>query len=229
MIEIKNLKKIYPGKVPTLALKGFSFQVPSGEFMALTGRSGSGKSTLLHQLGLLDTPTEGSIMIDGIDVLAFSDAQKTRFRLSSLGYVFQEYALIAEFTALENVLLPAMALGDANDGKRNRAKELLSLVELENRFEYYPNELSGGQQQRVAIARALINHPKILFADEPTANLDTQSAQTVLDIFLKLNKEEKLTIIMVTHEPEYAKLAQRNIELLDGEIIKDTILKHSRR
>ncbi len=220
MITVKNLKKTYPGKVPTPALKGLSFIVQSGEFIALTGRSGSGKSTLLHQLGLLDNPTEGNIMIDQTDVLALSDTKKTFYRLTSLGYVFQEYALVAEFTALENVLLPAMALGNHNDQKE-RAKELLSLVGLEERLNYYPNELSGGQQQRVAIARALINHPKILFADEPTANLDTASSKTVLDIFLKLNKEEKLTIIMVTHEPDYAKLAQRNIELLDGLIIKD--------
>lgn len=221
MINVKNVKKTYPGKVPTPALKGLSFTVGDGEFIALTGKSGSGKSTLLHQIGLLDTPTSGEITINGTDILALSDKAKTTFRLTSLGYVFQEYALMTEFTAQENVMLPALALGNNHDGYRERAEKLLALVDLGDRLNYYPNELSGGQQQRVAIARALINHPKILFADEPTANLDTVSSQKVLDIFLKLNKEEKLTIIMVTHEPEYAKLAPRNIELLDGLIIKD--------
>lgn len=221
MITVNNLKKTYPGKVPTPALKGLSFSVASGEFIALTGKSGSGKSTLLHQLGLLDSPTEGSITIDETNILSLTDAQKTVYRLTNSGYVFQEYALIAEFTALENVMLPAMALGRLNDGNRERAANLLSLVGLSDRLNYYPNELSGGQQQRVAIARALINHPRILFADEPTANLDTISSKLVLDIFLKLNAQEKITIIMVTHEPEYAKLAQRNIELLDGLIIRN--------
>jgi putative ABC transport system ATP-binding protein len=224
MITVTNLKKTYPGKVPTPALKGLTFSIAKGEFVSLTGRSGSGKSTLLHQLGLLDTPTVGTITIADIDTSTLSDNEKTAFRLNSLGYVFQEYALVAEFTALENVLLPAMALGNYNEKHKKRARELLSVVGLSDRLDYYPNELSGGQQQRVAIARALINHPEILFADEPTANLDTASAKAVLDIFGKLNKEEKLTIIMVTHEPEYAKLAQRIIELLDGEIIKDTKL-----
>jgi putative ABC transport system ATP-binding protein len=228
MITVTNLSKTYMGKVPTPALKGITFSIAKGEFVSLTGRSGSGKSTLLHQLGLLDKPTEGKVMIDDIDILALSDNEKTSFRLNDMGYVFQEYALIAEFTALENVLLPAMALGNNNEKQKKRAVELLSIVGLEERLHYYPNELSGGQQQRVAIARALINHPKILFADEPTANLDTTSSKTVLDIFLKLNREEKLTIIMVTHEPDYAKLAQRTIELLDGEIVKDTRSKTKR-
>lgn len=222
MITVKKLERIYPGKVPTPALKGLTFTIATGEFVALTGRSGSGKSTLLHQLGLLDSPTQGDIVIDNTDIIALRDEEKTNYRLTSLGYVFQEYALITEFTALENVMLPAMALGNHNDGYKEHAEKLLSLVGLEDRLHYYPNELSGGQQQRVAIARALINHPKILFADEPTANLDTASSKTVLDIFLRLNREEKLTIIMVTHEADYAKLAERNIELSDGVIIKDT-------
>lgn len=222
IIDVKNLKKTYLGKVPTPALKGVTFSVVKGEFISLTGKSGSGKSTLLHQLGLLDTPTAGDIAIDGNDVIAFSDKEKTQFRLGSLGYVFQEYALVAEFTALENVLLPAIAREKTDGTHKEHAQKLLALVGLEDRIDHYPNELSGGQQQRVAIARALINHPKVLFADEPTANLDTASSKTVLDIFLKLNKEEDLTIIMVTHEPEYARLAQRTIELLDGLIINDT-------
>ena len=229
MISVKDLKKTYLGKVPTPALQGVTFSVAAGEFMALTGRSGSGKSTLLHQLGLLDIPTSGDVSIDSINVLTLSDTERTHFRLSSLGYVFQEYALVAEFTAMENVMLPAMALGDNDQKHKKRAAELLSLVGLADRLEYYPHELSGGQQQRVAIARSLINHPKILFADEPTANLDTASSKTILDIFLKLNREEHLTIVMVTHEPDYAKLAQRNIELLDGNIIKDSNGRHQKQ
>lgn len=229
MIQVQDLHKTYPGKVPTPALQGVSFSVADGEFMALTGRSGSGKSTLLHQLGLLDKPTSGDVAIDKTDILSLSESERTRFRLSSLGYVFQEYALIAEFTAIENVMLPAMALGENDDKHKKRAAELLSLVGLSDRLEYYPHELSGGQQQRVAIARSLINHPKILFADEPTANLDTASSKTILDIFLKLNHQDNLTIVMVTHEQEYAKLAERNIELLDGKIIRDTGGKRSKK
>lgn len=214
MIVVENLQKIYPGKVPTPALKGVSFKIETGEFIALMGRSGSGKSTLLHQLGLIDRPTHGTIFIDGVDVLGLSDDKRTRFRLESLGYVFQEYALIAEFTALENVYLPAMAL-DGNHNKE-RAAELLRLVNLEHRLDHYPSELSGGEQQRVAIARALVNRPKVLFADEPTANLDTASAKTVLELFRTLNREYKQTILMVTHEAEDRAFVDRVISLRDG-------------
>lgn len=220
MIEIKDLVRTYPGAVPTPALRGLSFTVPDGQFLSITGKSGSGKSTLLHQLGLIDKPTSGSIRIDNTDVVNMSESQRTIFRLNSLGYVFQEYALILELTAYENVYLPSMALENSELDHSERAKELLALVGLEERMDHYPTELSGGEQQRVAVARALINKPKILFADEPTANLDTESSDNVLNIFLKINSEGQ-TIVMVTHEPEYAKLAERNIELLDGKIIKD--------
>lgn len=218
MIKVENLKKIYTGKVPTPALKGISFEVKSGEFVAIMGRSGSGKSTLLHQLGLLDAPTEGNILIDNTDILKLSDYEKTRFRLKSLGYVFQEYALILELTAFENVHLPAYALnGNKNgDEDKERAKKLLEIVGLEDRFEHYPNELSGGEQQRVAIARALVNQPKVLFADEPCANLDSISSKVILELFQKLNKELGQTIVMVTHEPEDKKYVNRVIWLKDG-------------
>ena len=177
MIKIQNLKKTYPGKVPTPALKGVTVEVGNGEFIAIMGRSGSGKSTLLHQLGLLDTPTDGKILLDNADVTKLTEVEKTKYRLEYLGYVFQEYALIVEFTALENVYLPAMAFGKQELEYKKRALELLTLVGLGDRADHYPNELSGGEQQRVAIARALINNPKILFADEPTANLDTISSK----------------------------------------------------
>jgi putative ABC transport system ATP-binding protein len=214
MIKIENLTKTYGGEVPTLALRGVSLEIAEGEFVALMGRSGSGKSTLLHQLGLLDMPTSGSVLINKFDVLALSDSERTKFRLQYLGYVFQEYALIAEFTALENVSFPAMALGD-NTAKK-RAVYLLDLVGLKERMNHYPNEMSGGEQQRVAIARSLINNPKVLFADEPTANLDTVSSEIVFKLFKKLNKELKQTILVVTHEPEDKKYVDRVIWLKDG-------------
>ena len=219
MIKVDNLIKTYPGEVPTFALKGVSFEIAEGEFVALMGRSGSGKSTLLHQLGLLDIPTTGSVIINKLDVLSLSDSERTRFRLQYLGYVFQEYALIAEFTALENVYFPAMALGD-NTAKK-RAAHLLELVDLGDRMNHYPNEMSGGEQQRVAIARSLINNPKVLFADEPTANLDTVSSEVVFKLFQKLNKELKQTILVVTHEPEDKKYVDRVIWLKDGLIEND--------
>lgn len=216
MIKVVNLKKTYPSKIPTLALKGVSFEVKEGEFVAIMGRSGSGKSTLLHQLGLIDTPTEGKVFIDNTNILTLSDSQKTLYRLQNLGYVFQEYALIAELTALENVYLPALALGGNHDGYIQRAKEMLTVVELGERVEHYPNELSGGEQQRVAVARALINKPKIVFADEPCANLDSISSKVVLELFRKLNKELGQTIVMVTHEAEDEKFVDRVIWLKDG-------------
>ena len=221
MIKVENLKKTYPGKVPTPALKGVSFEVEKGEFLILSGRSGAGKSTLLHQLGLLDTPTEGKIYLNDIDTTTLNETQRTEFRLKNLGYVFQEYALIIELNALENVYLPDMAAGTVPEHYKRHAAELLTLVGLGNRLDHYPNELSGGEQQRVAIARSLINNPKILFADEPTANLDSTSSKNVLELFEKLKKEMGQTIVLVTHEPEEVKkYADRTIWLSDGLIEK---------
>ncbi len=216
MISVKNLVKTYPGEVPTYALKGVSLEVAAGEFVALMGRSGSGKSTFLHQLGLLDTPTAGEVTIDSVDVLKLSETERTRFRLEHLGYVFQEYALIAEFTALENVYFPAMALGEGE--AKNRAAHLLDLVGLGSRLHHQPHEMSGGEQQRVAIARSLINNPKVLFADEPTANLDTESSATVFQLFQKLNRDLNQTILVVTHEPEDKQYVDRVVWMRDGVI-----------
>lgn len=216
MIVVTNLKKTYGrGDTATHALKGVSLDVEPGEFVAIMGRSGSGKSTLLHMLGLLDSPTAGEIIIDGVDVLRLSSEKQAKFRLCCLGYVFQEFSLISEMTILENTYLPAVCL-HREDRYRQRAREILETVGLGERLTHYPSEVSGGEQQRAAIARALINQPKILFADEPTASLDINSAKIILDLFKRLNQELKQTIIMVTHEPEDARYADRVIWLKDG-------------
>ena len=221
IIKIKNLKRVYEGRVPTQALKGVDIEIEKGEFVAIMGRSGSGKSTLLHQLGLLDDPTFGEIIIDGVDVLGLTSRQQTHFRLTKLGYVFQEYALLPELTALESVYLPLMKQGIKKVEYIKRATDVLAKVGLEERLHHLPRELSGGEQQRVAIARAIVNNPKILFADEPCANLDSESSETVLKLFQKLNKELGQTIVMVTHEPEDKKYVERVISLKDGLIDRE--------
>ncbi|MCK9439243.1 MAG: ABC transporter ATP-binding protein [Patescibacteria group bacterium] len=216
IIEVKKLKKTYEGKVPTHALKDVSFGIKKGEFVALMGRSGSGKSTLLHQLGLLDAPSSGEIIIDGINVVGFTEKQKTEFRLKKLGYVFQSYALLPELTALESVYLPLMLSGISRNEYIKKATKMLEKVGLGERINHLPKEMSGGEQQRVAIARALVNDPAILFADEPTANLDSESSETILKLFKKLNKDIGQTIIMVTHELDDKKHVDRVIWLKDG-------------
>lgn len=220
IIEVKNLKKTYEGKVPTHALKNINFGIEKGEFVALMGRSGSGKSTLLHQIGLLDTPTEGEIIMDGNNLVSLSPNEKSDFRLKKLGYVFQSYALLPELTALESVYLPLMLLGQKKKAYEQKATEMLEKVGLADRLHHLPKELSGGEQQRVAIARALVNDPMILFADEPTANLDSESSRIVLELFRKLNKEIGQTIVMVTHEPDDKKYVDRVVWLKDGVIQK---------
>jgi len=222
MIKVKNLKKIYDmGTLKVKALDGVSMDIKKGEFVALMGFSGSGKSTFLHQVGLLDEPTSGSIMINDVDVLKLSEKQKTLFRLNQLGYVFQEYAILAELTALENVYLPLSMIGKSKAECIASAKEVLEKVGLEDRINHFQKELSGGQQQRVAIARALVNKPKILFADEPTANLDSTSSIQILELFQELNKKYGQTIVMVTHEDFHKKYVDRVIYLKDGQVIKN--------
>lgn len=204
------------GTVHVHALKGISLKINKGEFISIMGASGSGKSTLLHQLGLLDIPTQGEILIDGTDVSKLSEKERSLFRLTQLGYVFQEYAIISELTALENVYLPMLMMGRKKQDCINAGIDILNKVGLGDRFDHLQHELSGGQQQRVAIARALVNKPKILFADEPCANLDSESSRQVLELFKKLNKELEQTIVMVTHEDWHMEYTDRFIHLKDG-------------
>jgi putative ABC transport system ATP-binding protein len=221
MIQVKDLKRTYAvGKVEVHALKGVSFEIEQGKFLAIMGPSGSGKSTLLHQLGLLDTPTSGEIMIAGIDVIGLSEHERTIFRLNQLGYVFQEYAILPELTALENVYLPSMMMGKKREIYLKSSTDILETVGLGDRLHHLPRELSGGEQQRVAVARALVNKPKILFADEPCANLDTESSRQILELFKKLNEELGQTIVMVSHEEWHKKYVDRVIYLKYGLIEK---------
>jgi len=221
IIRAEKLVKSYKsGEAELVVLRGLDFEVKEGEFVSITGRSGSGKSTLLYQLGLLDYPNSGEIHIDGIDILKLDNEKRTEFRLKELGYVFQDYALLPELTSLENVILPFFMQGMSNKEARGRAFVSLEKVGLSDKINNLPSQLSGGEQQRVSIARAIGHDPKIIFADEPTANLDSETAEIVLKTFLELHKEGQ-TIIMVTHEPEYAKLTERIITLSDGVIVAD--------
>ena len=224
MLEIKNLYKTFQsGEGEVHAVDDVSFLVPEGQFVSITGRSGSGKSTLLYQLGLLDHPTSGAISIDGVEVTNLPSKERTRIRLHDLGYIFQDYAILPTLTSLENVMVPLLMQGLSDKEAHKKAVAALTRVGLGDRLNNLPGQLSGGQQQRVAIARAIGHGPKIIFADEPTANLDSETSRTVLEAFLELNKEGQ-TIIMVTHEPEYAALTHRIITLGDGKLISDKTL-----
>lgn len=215
MINIENLKKVYyMGKIEVNALRGINLGINKGEFVVLMGPSGSGKSTLLNMAGLLDTPTSGRIVIDGIDVSSLNENERADFRLKKMGFVFQFFSLLMELNSLDNVALPMIM----DNRKYERASSLLELVGIGDRANHFPSELSGGQQQRVAIARALANEPSIILADEPTANLDTESSNQIVDLFRKLNNKGQ-TIIMVTHEPELGEKADRIIRIKDGKVV----------
>ena len=219
IIEAKNLVRSFKdGANITKVLKGVDLNIKKGEFVAIMGRSGAGKSTTLYQLSLLDEPTSGTIKLMGQNTEDLNNNERTSFRLYNLGYVFQDYSLIPELTAVENVMLPLMMQGRDNNVARDLAAKALTGVNLGHRLDNRPSELSGGEQQRVSIARAIAHGPQILFADEPTANLDTASSDTVIDIFKKLNSEG-LTIVMVTHEEEYTKVVDRVIRMQDGLIL----------
>lgn len=208
------------GEVETKVLKGIDFHADEKDFIAIMGRSGAGKSTFLYQMSMLDDPTSGTIVIDGKDVIGLASEKRSKFRLNNLGYVFQDYALLPDLTAIENVALPLLMKGEKKTLAYRHAKEMLEKVGLGHRLTNVPANLSGGEQQRVSVARAIVHKPKILFADEPTANLDNYSSKQVMEIFQELNKAGQ-TIIMVTHEEEYAKMAKRIVHLDDGKIVDD--------
>ena len=222
LVSVRNLKKEYAprGGVSVTALSGVSLDILTGEFVAITGHSGSGKSTLLHQIGLLDEPTSGSIFIAGKDVAAFSEAMRTDFRLRSLSFVFQFFNLIEHYTALENITFQLRLQGYGMRESDTKAREILSFLGLAERADLLPKELSGGEQQRIAIGRALAKDSLLLIADEPTAHLDSKNAEIIIDLLKHVNKEFGKTIVLVTHEPEEARQADRIIELRDGKIIQ---------
>lgn len=221
-IVAEHVSKIYRmGDVTVPALDDVSVQIAAGEIVCIMGKSGSGKSTLLRQLGLIDTPSTGRLRVDAQDVTGLSESKRAHMRLARLGYVFQEYALIPELTAEENVYLPAMMLGGRRREYRARAAELLTLVGLSARMRHRPRALSGGEQQRVAIARALVNSPLIVYADEPTANLDSAASATVMQTLVRLNRELGVTVVIVSHDPEDSAYARRVIRLHDGRIVED--------
>lgn len=221
MIEVKNLTKTFKdGPIETRVLKGIDFSAADGEFIAIMGRSGAGKSTLLYQISLLDEPTSGEIYINGKETHSMSENEKMLFRLARFGYVFQDYALLPELTALENIALPLLMQGNSITVAEAKALEALTRVGLANRTGNLPSQLSGGEQQRVSISRAIAHRPDILFADEPTANLDKESSLIVMNLFKELH-ESGQTIIMVTHEAEFSLFAERVVKLDDGKIVSD--------
>ncbi|MFA5059634.1 MAG: ABC transporter ATP-binding protein [Candidatus Omnitrophota bacterium] len=222
MLEATGLHKTYDHlSAPLHVLKGVDFKINRGETVAVVGPSGAGKSTLLHILGGLDRPSEGKVLFEGREIYSLSDRQRADIRNNQAGFVFQFYHLLPEFTALENVILPALIKNDMRQKKEAQQKglELLEKVGLGKRVSHRPNELSGGEQQRVAIARALMNDPKIIFCDEPTGNLDSQSGQEVVDLLLKLNKENQQALIIVTHDEAIAKRTQKILHIRDGKIL----------
>jgi len=223
MIEIKNItKKYFIGEPNELTvLKGLNMDINEGEFVAVVGQSGSGKSTLMNILGALDRPTEGEYTLDKIPLDGMTDNELSAIRNRKIGFVFQTFNLIPRTTALANVELPMFYKGIGKRERTERAKELMRLVEMEDRMDHMPNELSGGQKQRVAIGRALANDPSIVLADEPTGALDTKTGNLVMDIFLKVNQDEGRTVILITHNQGLAVRTQRIITLSDGEIISD--------
>lgn len=222
VVEAIELKKTYMlGKIPVQALRGVNLKVESGEFLAVLGPSGSGKSTLLNLIGALDKPTEGKLLIDGVDVSTLSDNQLADLRLR-IGFVFQFFNLIPRFTAKDNVELSMSIVDKSKAERKRRAEELLETVGLKDRINHKPAELSGGQQQRVAIARALANDPRFLLMDEPTGNIDSKTAEEVMNLVKKIN-EKGVTIVMVTHDQRLASEAKRTVQIVDGVITSDLV------
>ena len=220
MIIAENIvKKIGDTEI----LKGISLQIKASEVVSLVGPSGAGKSTLLSILGTLDKPTSGKVFIDNQEIVKMNEKKLAAFRNANIGFVFQFHHLLPEFTALENVFIPALIKGEKLKEAENRAKKLLDRVGLSHRYHHKPSELSGGEQQRVAIARALINHPKVVFADEPTGNLDSHNAEALHHLFFELRQEFQQTFVIVTHNEHLAQLADRTIHIVDGKIVDNTL------
>ena len=221
-LEAKNIHKTFlSGELKVEILKGISLVIEPGDFVAITGKSGAGKSTLLYQLSALDKPTSGEIYIQNQNVTDMSESDLEDFRLHTLGYIFQDYALIQELTALDNIQLPLLMAGMKKSEAKAAALAMLETVDLSNKEDNYPSQLSGGEQQRVSIARAVVGKPNILFADEPTANLDSKSGARVMELITNLNRDHGQTIVMVTHEAEYAEMCNRIIDMEDGLIVSD--------
>jgi len=217
MIIAENIKKKIGN---TEILKGITLKINKSEVVSLVGPSGAGKSTLLSILGTLDKPTEGKVLIDNEDILKMNEKKLAAFRNKNIGFVFQFHHLLPEFTALENVYIPALIKGERKSIAKQRAKELLDRVGLSHRINHKPTELSGGEQQRVAVARALINQPKVIFADEPTGNLDSHNAEALHQLFFELRKEYGQTFVIVTHNEHLAQMADRTIHIVDGMIVE---------
>ncbi|MBT3814731.1 ABC transporter ATP-binding protein [Candidatus Woesearchaeota archaeon] len=221
LIELKEVwKTYYIGKVSLDVLKGVDLVINKGEFVVIVGPSGSGKSTMMNQVGVLDVPTSGTINLNGVDISTLTESDLAQLRGKTIGFVFQQFNLIPTLTALENVTLPTIFQNVPELERLGKAKELLQMVDLGDRMNHKPNELSGGQQQRVAIARALVNDPEIILADEPTGNLDSKSGQQVMDFLANLHTKEGKTIILVTHDLELVRYAQKVVYLKDGEVVK---------
>jgi putative ABC transport system ATP-binding protein len=223
LIRIRDLHKVYKmGDIEVEALRGVNLTIQRGEFIAVTGSSGSGKSTFMNILGCLDRPTQGEYFLEGQDVSALSSDEWAHIRNRKIGFVFQGFNLLHRTSAVENVELPMMYNGFQAKERRQRALDVLKLVGLAERSHHLPNQLSGGQQQRVAVARALVNRPALILADEPTGNLDTKTSVEIMELFQNLNRKEGITVVLVTHEPDIAGYAERQIVFRDGLIISDT-------
>jgi len=226
MIEVKNLEKIYRGdSVETPALQGVSFKIEQGEFVSIMGPSGSGKSTLMHIMCFLDRPTSGVYKFEGKSIDDLTDDELARIRNKRMGFIFQTYNLLPRTSVFNNIKLPLIYSGLSKETEGKMVKEAIEAVGLSHRINFFPNQLSGGEQQRAAIARALINNPSVIFADEPTGNLDSKSGQQIMDILQKLN-DRGHTVILVTHEKYTAEMAKRIIQLRDGRVVSDAKVDH---